>query len=1010
MADQKFSKVKVNKPISLIVHGGNLLGFSLSKTLIEQGGRVIIIDHYSPASRRYVNDLKKLGEADFIDFNGLENLAKTIGRIDYVFYLLNDSLLSQETFTSKDFLEESNFLNTTLKASEKHNAKVSLITTMTLNQQLSAHILNTNMSTPSPYSSIELQKYCETLAAEYRDKSRLNTRIIRMGTLLGTGIDHITDPIISSIVNESVTKSSITIEGEGLDLHYLINISDAVYGILKLTFESETEGEVVSLSNNHDYTTLSIAYKLLEINPDTAQIKFVPSTQKKQLSLDHYVPAPNAQEYGWVQKENLEQSLIETISTLFPRMGKTIMETPKTQQKEREEKLDYEQKSMSSEKTGLGKILDFIVRPLSLFTKRSSQAYGNFRNSLTPTNLAIYSAVGIVSLLFLYFIFLPVVSVGAGGYLAYSNAKKAYASAQSLDLENSSLYFQKANDYVKNATEGFNQLRWIFNLTGQTEFFNNSSRLLFGAQYASSGAQDMTFALTPLASYIQEFEPALDFQNNIPVTGREYRTYLTELEDNTAAIEKAAYNINLASDLIDSIDPSVFPKFLQQSVVQLKESNDELVEKLEPAYKIAQFLPNLLGVDERSRYLILLQNPQELRSTGGWISSYAVLAVEGGQIRELKVDDVYNADGELKTNGGRYTPSPSMRQALGIDSWYLSLSNWDPDFEAAADAAEFFLKEMDPGTEIDGLITIDTEFMKQLLEKWGGVEVPGETEEITAENLDDKIYDIHTEFTPGSTTKATFLANLANETLKKLLSSDLDEYSNIGEVFLNSLNQKHLLVYLKDKDAYEYFSSKRWAGRLDDSYFSTPVSVDWNWGGNKANAFLERTISVNMDIVNENTINYTYNIAIANNSSTNIYPQGDYENYMRVYLPENAQIQEVRGFLNNDSDIYKDVSRRVVGGWFNVPIRSTKVFEITYTLERESGTSFPITVSGNNISSDLTFFKQPGSTADSFKMDITYPETWAAISNEGLTRGINRLSVQTKLDSDKTYNLVWQFK
>jgi hypothetical protein len=43
-------------------------------------------------------------------------------------------------------------------------------------------------------------------------------------------------------------------------------------------------------------------------------------------------------------------------------------------------------------------------------------------------------------------------------------------------------------------------------------------------------------------------------------------------------------------------------------------------------------------------------------------------------------------------------------------------------------------------------------------------------------------------------------------------------------------------------------------------------------------------------------------------------------------------------------------------------------------------------------------------------MDITYPESWAAIQNEGLTRGINRLSVQTELDTDKQYEIVWQFE
>ncbi len=1007
MADKKFGKIKVNTPVSLIIHGGNLLGYNLAKTLIEQGGRAIIVDQYNSRSKKFISELKKLGQADFIDFNGLESLYKSLGRIDYAFYLLNNRLTNQESFTSKDFLEESNYLNATLKAAQKYDAKVALVTTMRLNQELSAYILSSSSSTPLPYSSIELQKYCETLSAEYRDKSKLNTRIIRLGSTIGQGVDEISDPIVSKMVDECIKEMTITIEGEGLDIHYLIDINDAVYGILKLTFSDETDGEVVSLTNNQDYTTLSIAYKLLELNPETAQIKFIPQLQKRPFSLEHYVPAPNAQGFGWTQKVNLETSLIETISTIFPRTGKNITAKPKEIRRS-EETIKTEEKSTII-RTPLGEGLEKIGKPAMVISRKIGDSWERFKSNLNPVNISIYLGVLTAVILILNFLLFPIISMVAGGYLTYANSTKALNNLKSFNLQDASDNLSASNEYVRNMTSSFSKLKWAFRLTGQQEFFDATSQLLFSAQYATSGGSDLVSALVPLGEYLEGFTQAVDFQNNIPSGGAEYREKLIELKNNKSRIERGAYDIRLASNLLNNVDTAAFPSFLQDEILQLKDVNNEIYSRLEPAHKIATFLPEILGLDQRARYLVLLQNPAEIRSTGGWLSSYAIISVENGQVREMKVEDVYSMEGQLRIQGKTFPAPNSMQEALDIDTWSMSLSNWDPDLAATSDAAQFFIAQMDPGTTFDGVITIDTEFVKKLLRKWGGVNVVGETEPITAENLDQKIYNLHTEFTPGSTVKATFLANLANETLQRIFSADLEQYSEISEVFIESLNEKHMLVYIKHKDALTYFSSNKWSGLLDSSYSSAPIVVDWNWGANKANAFLVKNHTLSLDILDNENIRYTYELAVENGSSTRIYPQGDYKNYMRIYIPQGASVVQTEGF-EGDTDRYNESGYQVVGGWFNVPITSTRVFKITYTVNSAASDQFPVQIGQNSITLPLNIFKQPGTMNDPIKVDITYPESWAAISHEGLVRGVNRLSTQTQLQTDKLFEITWQFK
>ena len=147
------------------------------------------------------------------------------------------------------------------------------------------------------------------MAAEFKDKSNINSRILRVGTVIGKGTEKVDNEIIDNLLKDATQKSQITIKGEGLDVHTLIHEADATYGILKLTFTDNTKGEVISLANKNNYTTLSLAYKLLELNTEAQTIRFVENPESQFVIQDLYVPAPPATKYGWIQQVNLEEAL-----------------------------------------------------------------------------------------------------------------------------------------------------------------------------------------------------------------------------------------------------------------------------------------------------------------------------------------------------------------------------------------------------------------------------------------------------------------------------------------------------------------------------------------------------------------------------------------------------------------------------------------------------------------------------------------------------------------------------
>ena len=993
MSNSVLTKIKSQTPVTVIVHGGSRIGYLVTKTLVEQGSHVIIIDKFNAQTRGYITELKKSKNVDFFEFKGMEALFKNLKRFDYLFYLLNEHL-SQKDFDSKEFLRETGYLDLTLKNARKNNAKFSLITSLALNRELSNRVNNLKAASPSPYSNIELQKYCETLAAEFKDKTNLNIRILRIGNLLGKGINQVDNDTLHNLLKDATEKPQITIKGEGLDLHNVINENDATYGILKLTFSDKTKGEVITLANKNNYTTLSIAYKLLELNTESQSIKFTESENTEFVIQDLYVPAPHASKYGWIQQVTLEDSLVEQIQTYYDSINKKW----DVEGKQRSEK--KEKTNVKIYKTSLGNFVSKLLTPVkNIFAKRDFDS----------SQISKYVGISVLTILFTYFFVYPVIGTLIGLTIISSSAKTLSNSLLDLETTRAKKEILVLDRNIDRVSRTLSSLKWVFQITGGADLYNNSVELIVGAQYAADGASGLLDSLEPLASYIKDFQPAVDIQGSLPSTSREYREYLIAMEENQYKIDDAAYKISLSNDIVNSVSTSVFPRFLQDKILELK----DLVEKLDSAtsdYKeIITFLPDLLGVDGRQRYLILLQNESEIRSTGGWLTSYGVVGIEGGQVRELFVDDIYNADGTLKVQGKTFSAPKSMSQALGLKTWNFSLVNWYPDLTETYINAEPFIRALGKGDDLDGIITVDITFVQKLLSKWGGIEVPGETELVTSENLYDKIFKLHENFTPGTTQKTTFLANLANEILQKLLSKNISDLMSLSDVFGESLDEKHLQASFKNRDAFNFFNSRAWADSLDSKYNEAPIAIDWNWGANKANLYLEKNYNLQVDIRDVNTVVFKYTIATENTSENLVYPQGNYVNYQRIYIPSYATVISVKGMDNNRYSTYKESGFKVLGGWFNTKIKDVNTLEVAYQLKRTSeNASFPIVKNGDNIFLTIDLFKQPGEKSHAYKLDITYPSSWNIENADNLNAIQNQLSSRFELNKDTNFDIVWR--
>jgi len=311
---------------------------------------------------------------------------------------------------------------------------------------------------------------------------------------------------------------------------------------------------------------------------------------------------------------------------------------------------------------------------------------------------------------------------------------------------------------------------------------------------------------------------------------------------------------------------------------------------------LAQNLPALLGAEKPVIYLVLLQNNLELRPTGGFIGSFALVTFENGKLINTELFDVYTADGQLK--GYVEPPSPIINY-LGEESWFLRDSNWDPDFPTSARRAEWFLTKS-ISKEVDGVIGINLDVVASALKYTGPVELADFQDTINHLNIYYRLHqEIEDDFFPGSRKKAHYLTALMNAATFKLQGLPPLQKLLLAKDLLAQLESRDIQIALHDSPSSAVTAVLGWDGSLTPPSCSGNCSVVWtglveaNLGVNKANYYINRESELTVDF-QPDAIHYTLNLLLANQAAANSnLPETSYKTYIRALASPQASFSEI---------------------------------------------------------------------------------------------------------------------
>ncbi len=298
---------------------------------------------------------------------------------------------------------------------------------------------------------------------------------------------------------------------------------------------------------------------------------------------------------------------------------------------------------------------------------------------------------------------------------------------------------------------------------------------------------------------------------------------------------------------------------------------------------IQLLLQNMLN--GHHRYMLLFQNSQELRATGGFMGSYSIIEIQDGQIPEISVQDIYQPDGQFH---GFVLAPPGLQEYLSSGhGMRLPDANWSPDFPTSAKNTIGFFDAANE-KNIDGVIALNLSVAEDVLKIFGDIPLPDYNLTVTPENISSVARSDRNSFFPGSQQKRNFLSSLFTKLKIKMEAAGPSQTAALAVTFLSDIKNKNVQFFSTDDTTQHVFEKYGAAGEVQiPSQHQYIYAVESNVGINKANQYITHEVAIKLE--DFRTV-ITLTLHNQNPSGSGLH----YIDYQRLLLPQDAVIRFIQ--------------------------------------------------------------------------------------------------------------------
>ncbi len=606
------------------------------------------------------------------------------------------------------------------------------------------------------------------------------------------------------------------------------------------------------------------------------------------------------------------------------------------------------------------------------------------------------------------------------GEMAVASLISASKSASKLDFQDAAADFSSAgNNFLRAQSELDDINDFLFILASFAPDQNirlaaDAKKIVNAGKIASDLGNNMALAINSIA------------RSN----GRSMGGVLGEFIDFGG---RATMNARDLNDELDQIDSGNLPYEYQGAFISMLQKGGVLESSLAEVVSLAASLKEFLGTTHDKRYLLVFQNNAEMRASGGFIGSFAIVDFRDGKIKNIEVPGGGSYDTEAGLKDKIIAPEPLH---LVNPLWHFWDANWWPDWPTTARKLMWFYEKSD-GSTVDGVISFTPTVIEKMLRVIGPIDM---TEQYGVIVDADNFWTVTQTFAEQKPDETKAPKKIIGDLMTKIIAElpsrlDQDAVINLMKIADESLDEKQILFFFADNELEKKIIGYGWGGEMKNSAGDYLMVVNTNIAGGKSDKKIEEKIYHDAEIAGDGSVIDTVRIERSHTGIKREEFTGVRNvDWMRIYVPSGSELVEAKGFNRPDAyyfgrpdiswekdpsykaedralvhketgtKIYTENNHTVFANWSMVDPGETIVIELKYRLPFKIGQD-----ERNNFWEGLKEFfgfdrkefypysllwqKQPGAKADHIESrleaDDNFHRVWSYPENIGTEKGWN---------------------
>lgn len=556
--------------------------------------------------------------------------------------------------------------------------------------------------------------------------------------------------------------------------------------------------------------------------------------------------------------------------------------------------------------------------------KQTSFKVGKTKRSLKGlgiTSIVLLTILSIVALVAYIYIVSPAISLLTNVNALREDTRLIGEALTNRDLVTLEQVMQQTEtDIEEMRVAREEKFGWAKNLTWFriNEFYDDSERFLNAGQLSIDALRETSRIVTPFADAaglrVSE-DQVIEEQEGLMEA---FQTWVSIMPDVSSEMDSVLVILTDIGEELAPIDTSKYPEEFRgiavRSNVEFAKNTLTKAEEFGPDIKEAlTIFPELLGVGNPvpMRYMVIMQNDKELRATGGFWTNYATFKIQDALLQsDFTSKDFYSIDYAIDVIDAYYdfpdAPAPYAKY-LKVERWYARDTNSSPDLPTSIDQFNFYYDlgmQYAPGEikPVDGIITIDTHVIEEIMRITGPVTVNGITYD--ANNVVLELERIASLNVTEQINRKGVLGDLMEEMLVNVFESDASVWSQLIEKSVELGIKKHIQGYSTNEQAQALIEKYNLGGRIKD-----PVDGDYafvvssNLGGDKTNWFVSKRV--------EHTLSQEDGRWVKTVKLTYTYPEPGpeyapfikrFRDWVRVYTPAGTELISIEGSEDGTGD------------------------------------------------------------------------------------------------------------